>query len=132
MKGNLSHSTVDNIGACLSFACAVHCMAAPLLLTVLPLTGLGFILAESTELVMVASAGGIAVGSLAWGFRSHRKRRVFLVLGGALMLIIIARLGVSENAEVIFTVLGGLLLMGAHLVNRHLCRTCQPCKTLDN
>ncbi|MDE0301467.1 MAG: MerC domain-containing protein [Candidatus Poribacteria bacterium] len=132
MKGHLSHSTIDNIGACLSFACAAHCMAAPLLITVLPLMGLGFILAESTELVMVASAGAIAVGSLTWGFRSHRKRRVFLILGGALMLIVIARLGVSENAEVVFTVLGGLLLMGAHLVNRHLCRTCQPCETVDN
>ena len=106
-------------------------MAAPLLMTVLPIIGLGFILAESTELVMVASAGGIAIGSLTWGFRHHRKRRIFLMLGGALMLIIIARLGVSENAEVIFTVLGGLLLMGAHLVNRHLCRTCQHCETSD-
>lgn len=127
----LNHSTVDNFGACLSFACAVHCMAAPLLMTVLPIIGLGFILAESAELVMVASAGGIAVGSLTWGFRHHRKRRIFLILGGALTLIIMARLGVSENAEVIFTVLGGLLLTGAHLVNRHLCRTCQHCKTSD-
>lgn len=132
MKGHLSHSTVDNIGACLSFACAVHCMAAPLLITVLSLMGLGFILAESAELVMVVSAGGIAVGSLTWGFRHHRKWCVFLILGGALMLIFIARLGVSENAEVIFMVLGGLLLAGAHLVNRHLCRTCQHCKTLDD
>ena len=132
MNRHLNHSTVDNFGACLSFACAVHCMAVPLLITVLPLIGLGFILAESTELVMVVAAGGLAVGSLTWGFRNHRKRRVFLILGGALMLIIIARLGVSENAEVIFTVIGGLLLVSAHLVNRHLCRTCQPCKTLDN
>lgn len=132
MNRHLNHTTVDNVGACLSFACAVHCMAAPLLITVLPLIGLGFILAESTELVMVASASGIAVGSLAWGFRNHRKRRVFLILGGALMLIFIARLGVSENAEVIFMVLGGLLLAGAHLVNRYLCRTCQHCKTLDD
>ena len=132
MNRHLNHTTVDNFGACLSFACAVHCMAVPLLITVLPLIGLGFILAESTELVMVVAAGGLAVGSLTWGFRNHRKRRVFLILGGALMLIIIARLGVSENAEVIFTVIGGLLLVSAHLVNRHLCRTCQPCKTLDN
>ena len=132
MNRHLNHSTVDNVGACLSFACAVHCMAAPLLITVLPLIGLGFILAESTELVMVTSASGIAVGSLTWGIRNHRKRRVFLIIGGALLLIIIARLGVSENAEVIFTVIGGLLLLSAHLVNRHLCRTCQHCETLND
>lgn len=131
MNRHLNHSTVDNVGACLSFACAVHCMAAPLLITVLPLIGLGFILAESTELVMVVSAGGLAVGSLTWGYRHHRKWRVFLILGGALTLVLIARFGVSENAEV-FMVLGGLLLMSAHLVNRHLCRTCQHCETLDD
>ena len=132
LNRHLNHSLVDNIGACLSFACAIHCMAAPLLITVLPLIGLGFILAESAELVIIVAAGGLAVGSLTWGYQHHRKWRVFLILGGALMLIFIARLGVSENAEVIFMVLGGLLLAGAHLVNRHLCRTCQHCKMSDN
>ena len=127
MNRHLNHSAVDNIGACLSFACAIHCMAVPLLITVLPLVGLGFILGESAELVMVVAAGGLAAGSLTWGYRHHRNWRVFLILGGALMLIFIARLGVSEKAEIVFMVLGGLLLTGAHLVNRHLCRTCQHC-----
>ncbi len=131
MNRYLNHSLVDNIGACLSFACAVHCMVAPLLITVLPLIGLGFILGESAELMIVVAASGLAVGSLTWGYRHHRKWRVFLILGSALTLILIARFGGSETGEVIFMVLGGLLLTGAHLVNRHLCRTCQPCETSE-
>ena len=91
MNRYLNHTVVDNVGACLSFACAVHCMAAPLLMTVLPLVGLGFILSESAELALVFGAVGVAVGSFTWGYRNHRKWRVFLMLGGALILIYIAR-----------------------------------------
>ena len=49
-------------------------------MTVLPLIGLGFILSESAELAMIVGAVGIAVGSLTWNYRHHRKWRVFLKL----------------------------------------------------
>ena len=132
MNRYLNHTVVDNVGACLSFACAVHCMAAPLLMTVLPLVGLGFILSESAELALVFGAVGVAVGSFTWGYRNHRKWRVFLMLGGALILIYIARFHASEGSEVIFMAMGGLLLAVVHLINRRLCRMCQHCKTSNN
>ena len=132
MNRYLNHAVVDNLGACLSFACAIHCMAAPLLMTVLPLVGLGFILSESAELALVASAVGVAMGSLTWGYRHHRKWRVFLMLGGALFLIFIARFHASEGTEVIFMGVGGLSLAAVHLINRHLCRTCQHCNTSNS
>ena len=128
MNRYLNHSAVDNVGACLSFACAVHCMAAPLLMTVLPLVGLGFILSESAELALVFGAVGVAVGSFTWGYRNHRKWQVFLMLGGALILIFIARFHASEGSEVIFMAMGGLLLTVVYLNNRRLCRMCQHCK----
>ncbi len=132
MNRYLNHTVVDNVGACLSFACAVHCMAAPLLMTVLPLVGLGFILSESAELTLVFGAVGVAVGSFTWGYRNHRKWRVFLMLGGALTLIYIARFHASEGSEVIFMAMGGLLLAVVHLINRRLCRMCQHCETSNN
>ena len=128
----LNHAVVDNVGACLSFACAIHCMAAPLLMTVLPLVGLGFILSESAEMALVVGAVSVAIGSLAWGYRHHRKWRVFLMLGSALILIFIARFHASEGTEVIFMAMGGLLLAVVHLINRHLCRICQHCNTSDS
>ena len=127
MNRYLNHAVVDNVGASLSFACAIHCMAAPLLMTVLPLIGLGFILSERAELVMIFGVVGLAVSSLTWGYRHHRKWHVFLILGGALMLIFIARFGVSERTEIIFMAMGGLLIADVHLINRHLCCSCQHC-----
>jgi len=107
-------------------------MAAPLLMTVLPLVGLGFILSESAELALVFGAVGVAVGSFTWGYRNHRKWRVFLMFGGALILIFIARFHASEGSEVIFMAMGGLLLAVVHLINRRLCRMCQHCETSNN
>ena len=129
MKRYLNHSLVDNVGACLSFTCAIHCMATPLLITVLPLVGLGFFLSESVELVIIAVTAGLAVGSLTWGYRHHRKWRIFLTLGGAFLCIFIAHFQVSEQYESVFMACGGLLLMVGHLLNRRLCRACQYCKT---
>ena len=132
MNRYLNHAVVDNVGACLSFAGAVHCMAARLLMTVLPLVGLGFILSESAELALVASAVGVAIGSLTWGYRHHRKWRVFLMLGGALFLIFIARFHASAGTEVTYMAIGGLSLAAVHLINRHLCRRYQHCNSSNN
>ena len=67
LKKYFNHELADTTGACLSVACAVHCLAMPLLVAVLPLIGLGFLANESAELVLILVAIGLAVGSLAWG-----------------------------------------------------------------
>ena len=131
LKSYLNHSLVDNVGACVSFACALHCMATPLLIIALPLIGLGFLLSESVELVIIVVAVGLALGSLTWGYWHHRKWRIFLILGGAFGCIFIAHFRVPEQYESIFTACGGILLMAGHLLNRRLCRACQHCKTLE-
>ena len=75
MKRYFSQEMVDNSGACLSLACAVHCIVMPLLVTILPLIGLGFLAKERAELIFITCAIGLAIGSLAWGVRHHRSRR---------------------------------------------------------
>ena len=86
-------------------------MATPLLIIALPLIGLGFLLGESVELVMIVAAVGLAVGSLTWGYQHHRKWQLFLILGGAFVCIFIARFRVPEHYESIFTACAGILLM---------------------
>ena len=66
MKRYFSQELVDNIGACLSFACGIHCKAMPLLNTVLPLIGLSFLANERAELILISGAIGLEVGSLAY------------------------------------------------------------------
>ena len=124
MKKYFSQELVDNTGACLSFACAIHCMAMPLLVTILPLIGLGFLANERAELFLIIGAIGLAIGSLAWGVRLHRSWRALLVLIVALAFIATALTAVEGTFEVVFYSIGAFLLASAHLVNRHLCKTC--------
>ena len=124
MKRYLNHELADTTGACLSVACAVHCLAMPLLVTVLPLIGLGFLANESAELVLITGAIVLAIGSLAWGVRHHRSWRAFLILIVALAFIATARTAVEGTFEVVFYSIGAILLASAHLVNRYLCKTC--------
>lgn len=131
MKKYFSQELVDNTGACLSFACAIHCMAMPLLITILPLIGLGFLANESAELVLITVAIGLAIVSFAWGVRHHRSWRAFLILLVALTFIGTARTAVEGTYEVVFYSIGAIILASAHLVNRHLCKTCPAYKSED-
>ena len=131
MKKYFSQELVDNTGACLSFACAIHCMAMPLLVTILPLIGLGFLANERAELFLITGAVVLGIGSLAWGVRLHRSWRALLVLIVALAFITTSRTAVEGTFEVVFYSIGGILLASAHLVNRHLCKTCPACDPED-
>ena len=135
LKRYFNRELADTTGACLSVACAaclpvacaIHCLAMPLLVAVLPLIGLGFLVNERAELVLFLGAIGLAVGSLTWGVRRHRSWRAFLILIVALAFIATARTAVEGTFEVVFYSIGAILLASAHLVNRHLCKTCLTC-----
>ncbi len=131
MKRYFNQELVDTTGACLSVACAIHCLAMPLLVAVLPLIGLGFFATERAEVVLISGAIALAIGSLAWGVRHHRSWRALLVLIVALAFIATARTAVEGTFEVVFYSIGGVLLASAHLVNRHLCKTCPVCEPED-
>ena len=131
MKRYFNQELVDTTGACLSVACAIHCLAMPLLVAVLPLIGLGFFATERAEVVLISGAIALAIGSLAWGVRHHRRWRALLILIVALAFIATARTAVEGAFEVVFYSIGGVLLASAHLVNRHLCKTCPTCEPQD-
>ncbi len=122
---------VDQLGAGLSLACAAHCMATPLLLSLLPFVGLGFLADESVETLLLGTSLVLAVGSLCWGFRVHHQRRTLLLLGAAFLLIVAGRFSPEETAEVVCVVLGAGLLAVGHLLNRYLCKTCLQCQASD-
>ncbi len=128
MNKIINQEFVDKTGACISFACAIHCMAMPLLITLLPLVGLGFLVSEPSELVIIGVAVVLAVGSIVWGVRHHRSWRAFLVLVVALAFIATAHITAEGTFEVILHGTGGILLATAHLLNRHLCKTCPACE----
>lgn len=130
-KQGASSLWIDQVGAGLSLVCAVHCMATPLLLSLLPFVGLGFLANEVVENLLLGTSLVLAVGSLCWGFHIHHQRRTLLLLGAALLFIVGGRFSLEETVEVVCVVLGAGLLASGHLLNRHLCKTCLQCQASD-
>jgi hypothetical protein len=119
---------VDRIGAAVSLACAIHCMATPLIIIVLSLVGISTEVHDSLHALLVFGSVALAAGSLCWGFRVHRDWRLFMVLGGAVALIIRAQFRTEGIQETGLMVAGAGLLVIAHLLNRRLCGTCAHCE----
>lgn len=111
---------VDRVGATASFLCAVHCALLPFVLALLPLVGLGFLAGHAFERAFVACAALLAIGSIAIGYRHHRRpHALFLMLPGIALLLF----GVAVNIDVRVTlhtvavVCGGVLVASAHVTN---------------
>ena len=132
---------IDRAGATASFLCAIHCALLPFIVTMLPVLGLSFLASEPVEWALLAASATLGTLSLCLGYREHRSRRVFAVLGIALALLVAGRLQLEGHSHevgsahlpsfsgVALMVLGGLAMMGAHGFNHALCRACRRCSS---
>lgn len=118
----------DRAGIAGSLLCIFHCVATPSLAAALP------VLAVTERETHIGLTGLLMVtGLLAFlpGYRHHSKPLMALVgaLGFAMLVLAVmipAPFG-GETLETLLTVVGGLLLIGAHLTNAYYCRHCQLC-----
>src|ERR1700743_1040027 len=80
---------LDNIGMTASTLCAIHCAIVPLLLTVLPLAGLGFLANPWFEWGMIILALLLGVSSIFLSYlRTHHRLLPLLLLMLGFVLII--------------------------------------------
>jgi len=127
----LSSLPLDNVGACASGLCLVHCVCMPLLLAFAPTLAHvipGDELTHRLLGLLVVSAG---LPSFWIGFRKHRKKRV-LAGGTAGISLVLGVLAFGDQfnshaAEIAATMLGSLILTLAHLANKTFCRRCDQC-----
>lgn len=118
---------LDQIGTIISSACAVHCLAMPLVLTMLPFLGLGFLAHGAFDVVMITVAMSLALMSLCWGYRIHKSLKTFLFLIAAATFFFVGHEFEGNHLHWLLMTLGGLSLAGGHLLNRKLCKSCQDC-----
>jgi len=111
-------SKLDNIGMTASVLCAVHCAVVPIIITSLPLLGLGFLSNPWFEWGMITFA--LAIGVCAIGITYIRRRHsllpMFLLIGG-FVIIIAGHLFITNWREAIIVPIGGLLIAAAHFFN---------------
>lgn len=121
---------LDRAGATASFICAVHCAIMPFIITVLPLLGLGFLSSEPVEWGLLLCSATLGTLALRVGYREHGRRQVFAFLGVAVCLLVAGRLLEEHHMGwwgPVVMVLGGFSMMGVHVLNRALCRSCGTC-----
>lgn len=114
----------DRVGATASFLCALHCVALPFVLAVLPALGLGFLADHGFERGFIICASLLAVATLLYGYHRHRTRHALLLLVPGLSLLWIggfifdAHAGIGWHAMLV--ALGGSCVALAHLTNLRL------------
>ena len=101
-----------------SVLCAIHCAIVPLLITSLPLLGLGFLSNPWFEWGMITFA--LIIGICAIGITYLRKRHsllpMFLLIIG-FIIIIAGHLFITSWREAFIVPIGGLLIAAAHFFN---------------
>lgn len=128
---NATRPWADRAAMGLSGLCAVHCLLLPLAISLMPaLAGLGLD-DEAFHLWMVLVVLPISIYALFSGCRKHKNASV-LALGftGLGLLITALALGhdaLGETGERAATLLGALLVAGAHIKNYRLCRSAAEC-----
>jgi hypothetical protein len=109
---------LDQLGIGLSGLCAVHCAATPLLLLLLPLSGVHEI-EEGLKLVL-GSLGLVAIGI---GMSHHRRLDVAMWLAAALTLLVVATVcRFSLGPHVALSILASAALIRAHWLNARACQ----------
>ncbi|HMO20269.1 MAG TPA: MerC domain-containing protein [Candidatus Melainabacteria bacterium] len=117
----------DLLGMTTSGLCAIHCLATPLLVGLLPASR-SFL--EGRGLHIVIASAVFVFGSLAIyaGFKRHRNPKVLLSLSTGLILVISATLSPSsslrELLELPVLLTGGFLMIYGHYMNHILCTGC--------
>jgi MerC mercury resistance protein len=128
MNQSRSSVTLDGIGTVLSTTCAIHCLLMPWLVASASLGALSWLAGETTEIILLSLAAGLAGVVLGWGWHVHCRSAPLCLFASALVLIGAGRLLVPEGAETPLVVSGGVLIALAHIVNARLHRVFTTCR----
>lgn len=118
-------ATLDVFGAAVSRACAAHCVLLPAAVALLPALGLGRLLGEEVEWVLLGTTvliGASSLGRAAWrAGRTARGALPLLLFAAGAAVLVGARLGAGGDGVEGGTperalVLAGATLAGATLV----------------
>lgn len=130
MKNKAEPSTVelpqwDFWGLILSGVCLVHCLLTPLALVILPALVPHWLQAEghghSLFFLLLLPIAAFAMFS---GFRRHHRWAPIVWLGLGVAVVAFTTFVLDGKPEYALTIVGSLLLLRGHYLNRRWCRSC--------
>ncbi len=126
-EANLS-SRLDWIGASASMLCAIHCALLPLVITLLPMSGLAGESHLLVDLSLLVVSLTVAMLSLRNGYLKHHHRWGAIRLAIAGFLVLFVGIILHEEAYGRYVMaLGGTLVAVSHIWNARLCKHCRRC-----
>lgn len=141
---------LDQVGAAASFACAIHCAALPIAISLSAGGAISFLDNRPVEWGLVLLAAAIGTTSAWRGYRRHGNKTVAVVLATAALGLVLAtfsrHVAASDPQNVMDVLVGksrgphdpssvlawvfpviGVVIAVAHVVNLRLCRSCRAC-----
>lgn len=119
--------SADKLAITLSIVCALHCMAVPFLLVLLPSFAALNLDNEMFHFWMVCAVIPISLFSLTIGCKQHKYYRLMIiVLLGLTLLVIAVALGehvLGEAWEKTLTMAGSAIIVYGHFRNFKMCQT---------
>lgn len=112
-------TNLDRVALLLSGLCLIHCLALPVALLLGPFLGTWLLDTETTvHWILLALALPVSAYALTRGFRRHGRVSVLWLGGAGLILMLVGASQIlGEQSETLFTVIGVLLLLFAHIRN---------------
>ena len=123
--------STDKMAISLSFLCVLHCLAIPLLVTLLPSLAVMPLAQESFHFWMVVTVIPISIYALTLGCKKHKTLSVVITgllgLGVLISAVMFGESHLGERGEKIFTVLGAMLVAISHYQNYSRCQKVEQC-----
>lgn len=119
----IKNSTLDIIALSSSLVCAVHCVAAPIVLSLTTFSSIHFLANPFIELIFIG-LGLVFVLTSLWPsyHKIHRKLKPLQFAAYGFICIGLGRLNFTELWEIGTTIVGTLLVSLAHYFNWKLLR----------
>lgn len=111
------HSKIEKAGFYLSIACAIHCVATPVLITLLPFLGSTFVGNHDWEIWFIGGSLVLAGIILVNDYLKHKNLIPLLLLLGTVLVKTFEILWSGHRYEFITGSLGAVFIASAYFLN---------------
>lgn len=123
-KHTHDNNNIEKVGFYLSLICAIHCIATPILITLLPFLGSSFISDHSWEIWFIVGSL-ILAGVLLWSdFRRHQNPLPLYLLVGSMLVKVLEIAWLGHQFEFFTGTLGASLIALAYYFNWKYKKNC--------